>query len=188
MVERKLVVILPRTWVPARPPPGVIRDAARSMLNLEPLIARLLEDVLRAIGSLTLEDLRDLMAPSPTASPRRSPAVPRVPVPSRRAKRRLPRRTVANSPPPSASDKGRATPPAIQEPPAGADITDPERLLATAGPPLPRGESDMRVDGEGEPPSSTVRPVGGSVVPLRTGETLASAPGSGVVIRRTKKA
>lgn len=158
------------------------------MVNLEPLIARLVEDVLRAIGSLTLEELRDLISPSTAASPRKSRAVPSVPVPSRRAKRSLPRRTVTSAPPASVSDQGRAAPGVVPEPPTGADITDPERLLATAPPPLPRGESDVRAAGEDPPPSSTVRAFVASVVPLRPGERLASASGASIVIRRAKKA
>jgi hypothetical protein len=159
------------------------------MLNLEPLIARLVEDVLRAIGSLTLEELRDLIAPSTTALPRKSPTVPHVPVPSRRAKRPLPRRPL-KSPPATVSDPGTAAVRAIPELPAGADITDPDRLLATASPPqqvLPAAEVGVPVS-EDEPPSSTVRPVFVSGVSLRPGERLASPSGASIVIRRAKKA
>ena len=160
------------------------------MLNLEPLIARLVEDVLRAIGSLTLEELRDLLAPSMAASPRKSATVPHVPVRSHRAKRPLPRGRVTKASPASVSDQDRAAPGAIPEPPAGADITDPERLLATARPPqqvLPAAEVGL-LGSEDEPPPSSVRPVVGSVVPLRPGERLASTSGAGIVIRRAKKA
>jgi hypothetical protein len=157
------------------------------MLNLEPLVARLVEDVLRALGSLTLEDLRDLAAPSATPSPRRSAAVPYVPVVRRRAKakRRLARGRARNSPPARVANN-RAAAGAIVDLPAGADITDPERLLATARAPLPDREGGAPADGE-EPPAGAVSPRVGSVVPLRPGERLASASGTSIVIRRAKK-
>jgi hypothetical protein len=143
------------------------------MLNLEPLIARLVDDVLRAIGTLTLEDLRDLAAPSTMAA---------------RAKRPLPRRKVTRSRSKGASDSDGAAPGAVMELPAEGDITEPERLLATARPHVLTDEDRGRADREEEPPSSSVRPVVGFVVSLRPGERLASAPGAGVVIRRAKKA
>jgi hypothetical protein len=157
------------------------------MLNLEPLVARLVEDVLRALGSLTLEDLRELAAPSATPSPRKSAAVPDVPVVRRRAKRRLAPGRVRSSPPARVADQGRAAPGAIVDLPAGADITDPERLLATARPPLLDREGGAPTDGEPSP-AGAVRHGVGSVVPLRPGERLASASGASVVIRRAKKA
>jgi hypothetical protein len=157
------------------------------MLKLEPLVARLVEDVLRALGSLTLEDLRDLVAPSATPSPRKSAAGPHVPVARRRAKRRLALGRVRNSPPARVADQGRAAPGAIVDLPAGADITDPERLLAAARPPLPDREGGAATDGE-EPAAGAVRPGVGSVVPLRAGERLANASGASIVIRRAKKA
>ena len=142
------------------------------MLNLEPLIARLVDDVLHALGTLTLEDLRDLLAPSTIASRTKRPLTPKV----------------TRSRSQSASDKGRAGPRAVMEPSAEADITDPEQLLETARPHMPPGEDHGRADREEPPPSSSVRPVVGSIVSLRPGERLASAPGAGVVIRRAKKA
>jgi hypothetical protein len=160
------------------------------MVNLEPLIVRLIEDVLRAIRGATLEELRDLMAAS-TASPRNSSAVAGVPVSSRRVKPRVPRRTVGDAQLRKVSNRADAAAGGtIRDVPAGADITDPERLLATT--PLPRAQRGS-VPGaltspEQEPPSSTVRPVLGSVVSLRPGESLASASGAGVVIRRARKA
>jgi hypothetical protein len=157
------------------------------MLKLEPLVARLVEDVLRALRSVTLEDLRDLAAPSATPSPRKSAAVPHVPVVHRRAKRRLAVGRVKNSPPARVADQGRAARDAIVDLPAGADITDPERLLATARPPLPDREGGAPSDGE-EPPAGAVSPGVGSVVPLRPGERLANASGASIVIRRAKKA
>jgi hypothetical protein len=77
------------------------------MLKLEPLVARLVEAVLRALGSLTLEDLRDLAAPSATPSLRKSAAVPHVPVVRRRAKQRLALGRVRNSPPARVADQGQ---------------------------------------------------------------------------------
>ncbi|MGO9837423.1 MAG: hypothetical protein ACLP1X_24805 [Polyangiaceae bacterium] len=157
------------------------------MLKLEPLVARLVEDVLRAIGRLTLEDLRDLAAPSAAPSPRKSAAVPRIQVVRRRAERRLALGRVRNWPPAGMADQGSAAPGAIVDRPEGADITDPERLLATARPPMPDRDGGAPTDGE-ESPAGAVRPGVGSVVPLRPGERLASASGASVVIRRAKKA
>jgi hypothetical protein len=158
------------------------------MLKLEPLVARLVEDVLRALRSVTLEDLRDLAAPSATPSPRKSAAVvPHVPVVHRRAKRRLALERVKNSPPARVADQGRAARDSIVDLPAGADITDPERLLATARAPLPDREGGAPTDGE-EPPAGAVSPGVGAVMPLRPGERLANASGASIVIRRAKKA
>jgi hypothetical protein len=164
------------------------------MLNLDPLIARLVEEILRAIRSATLEELRDLTAPSKRTSTSKSSAARRVPVRSRRVKRRLPGRVDTKLRSRSISDRADALPErTIPEPTAEADITDPERLLAMA--PLPRarrasvpGESGARANREEEPPPSNVRPVVRLAVSLRPGERLANIPGAGIVIRRSKKA
>jgi hypothetical protein len=164
------------------------------MLNLEPLITRLVEDLLRAIRGTTLGELRELTAPSNRASTRKSSAARHARGPSRRVKRRLPRKIATDSQSRSVSDRADAVSVgAILGLPTGADITDPERLLETT--PLirpPRApdpcEGGALDDPEEEPPSSTVRPVVGSVVSLRPGESLVSASGAGIVIRRAKKA
>ena len=171
---------------------AVIKDGAR-MLNLEPLVTRLVEDVLRAVRGTTLAELRGLTAPSNRASTRKSSAA-RHAGPSRRVKRRLPRKIATDSQSRSVSDRADAVSVgAIVRLPTGANITDPERLLETtplirtqqAPAPCEGGAAD---DPEEEPPSSTVRPVVGSVVSLRPGESLVSASGAGIVIRRAKKA
>jgi hypothetical protein len=163
------------------------------MLNLDRLTARLVEEILRAIRSATLEELRDLTAPSKRTSSK-SAAARRVPVPSRPVKRRLPGRVDTRLRSRIISEGADALPGrTIPEPTAEADITDPERLLARA--PLSGarrasvpGESGAPAHREEEPPSSTVRPVVRLAVPLRPGERLASMPGASVVIRRSKRA
>jgi len=164
------------------------------MLNLEPLIARLVEDVLGAIRGATLGELRELMAPSNRALTGKSSAARHVPIPSPRVTRRLPGRTVRGSQSRSVSDRADAlSVGAILGLPREADITDPERLLDTTRLPRPqqapaRGEGGVLDGPQEEPPSITVRPVLGSVVSLRPGESLVSASGAGIVIRRVKKA
>jgi hypothetical protein len=151
-------------------------------------------DVLRAIRGITLAELRGLTAPSNRASARESSSARPAPGPSRRVKRRLRRKIATDSQSRRVSDRGDAVSVgAILGLPAGADITDPERLLETT--PLTRpqqapapSEGGAADDPEEEPPSSTVRPVVGSVVSLRPGESLVSASAAGIVIRRAKKA
>ena len=62
-----------------------------------------------------------------------------------------------------------------------ADITEPEELLGATPPSGPVAPYEKR-------PSSTVLPPVGSVLSLRPGETLASAAGASIVIRRAKRA
>lgn len=155
------------------------------MLNLQPLIARLVEDVLRAIRGATLAELRVLA--SPAAKP-----------PARKASRASapPQRRRRQPTVPSGARGGakRSTPAPTTAPPepagGGADITDPEQLLATTWQPQPalaESRSIESLEPVAEPPSSTVRPAVGSVVKLRDGETLARASGAGVIIRRSKR-
>jgi hypothetical protein len=172
----------------------VIRNGPHSMLNLKPLIARLAEDVLLAIRGATFAELRELVAPSDRASTGESPAPLRAPVPGRRVRRRLPGRIVADSQSRDVSD--RADPGsvvAIRDQPAGGDITDPESLLAMTPSPKPQqvpapDEGGVPAGPEEAPPPSSVRLVRESVMSLRPGESLASALGAGIVIRRAKKA
>ena len=162
------------------------------MLNLEALIARLVEDVIRAIRSATLEELRDLNTASTTASPRKSSTTPRFPGSSPQAKRHLPRRAVVDPHPGNASDRTTTSADgAIRGLPSGDDITDPERLLATTPSTWPvqtsvSGEGGVPTGPEEEPPSGTTQPVVDAVVRLRPGERLASVSGASVVIRRAK--
>jgi hypothetical protein len=151
------------------------------MLNLKPLVARLVEDVLQAIRQATLAELHELTAASNRASPRKPSAARRVPIPSGQVKRPSRGRVAAElrsgdvSNPADGASVG-----AIREPTTGADITDPERLLAASSTP-------GQVASEEQPPPLSVRPKVSSVVTLRPGERLASASGAGIVIRRHKK-
>jgi hypothetical protein len=164
------------------------------MLNLESLIARLVEDVLLAIRGATLAELRELVAPSDRGSTGEPPAAFRVAIPGRRVRRRRPGSIVPDSQSRDVSDRADAgSVVATRERPTGGDITDPESLLAIPPPPKPQqvpapDESGVPAGPEEAPPPSSVRLVRESGVSLRPGETLASASGTGIVIRRAKKA
>ena len=150
------------------------------MLNLEPLIANLVNDVLRALRGVTLDELRELVA---IASPPSGRAQA-----SRRGARRAPGRSAR---PWTTAKRGADTPLA----PEGSfvEITDPDRLLAaamTASPreaPEPPGRSPAGPDEE--PPRSTERlTTAAAKVALREGETLARPlGGAGPVVRRVKR-
>ncbi|MGH7295306.1 MAG: hypothetical protein ACRELB_10245, partial [Polyangiaceae bacterium] len=119
------------------------------MLDFEPLVARLVEDVLCAIGRATLSELAELRGPPTRGEPAKfgrkgggRPSKPRRE--AGRAARPSP------TPPPkkrAAPKRRRAAEPlaVLAEPPGPAIITDPERLLAaaptspTAGPPSASG-------------------------------------------------
>jgi hypothetical protein len=160
------------------------------MLDLQPLVDRLVEDVLRAVRGASLDELRELLAPAAPARMRRpSAAVPRAAPARRQARPKRPVRAAAASAPRKAAPAALAPEPAV-EPPAFAEITDPERLLAATV--APRGVTAPQeappTDLEVEPPPSAERPTGGATARLRAGESLARATGAGVVIRRAKRA
>lgn len=164
------------------------------MLNLEPLIARLVEDVLRCIGEATLAELEAvtatrLAAPKPARATRRSP---------RRSARRNPPRAIrpAAAPPPSGD---------VLEPPGFDAITRPEDLLvatahtaaaASVVPPavVPAATAnanetaydDGSADAEEGGPPSSVQPARPSTPTLRDGESVVRATAAGVVIRRAR--
>jgi len=168
------------------------------MLNLEPLIARFVDDVLGAIRRASPEELRralELEPPVRTA-PRRKlqAAAPRQPVkaPAGRARPRprpaaLPARAVSLPAP-------EVTPAATtREPdaPAVGEITDPGALLdaAVAEYGAPRAYEWLLTTEETPQPesASTPSPRRQSEVALRAGESLARSSGNGVVIRRAKR-
>ena len=160
------------------------------MLDLQPLVDRFVEDVLRAVRGASLDELRELLDPGTPARARRPPAaVPRAAPARRQARPQPPVRAAATSSPRKAAPAALAPEPAA-EPPAFAEITDPERLLAATV--APRGATAPLeappTDLEGEPPPSAERPTGGATARLRAGESLARATGAGVVIRRAKRA
>jgi hypothetical protein len=161
------------------------------MLDLQPLIDRLVEDVLRAVRGASLDELRELLAAGRPARVRRPPAaVPRAAPARRQARPQRPVRTAATSAPRKAARTAFAPEPAVPEPPAFAEITDPERLLAATV--APRGATAPLeappTDLEREPPPSAEQPTSGATARLRAGESLARATGAGVVIRRAKRA
>jgi hypothetical protein len=156
------------------------------MLDLQPHVDRFVEDVLRAVRGASLDELRELLAPSTPARVRRPPAaVPRAAPARRQARPQRPVRAAATS-----ARRKAAPEPAVPDPPAFAEITDPERLLAATV--APRGATAPHeappAGLEGEPPPSAERPTGGATARLRAGESLARATGAGVVIRRAKRA
>ena len=166
------------------------------MLNLEALIARLVEDVIRAIRSATLEELRDLNTASTTASPRKSSTTPRFPGSRPAAQRRLARRAVVDPHPGNASDRtttsadgairwsslGRRSHHGPGAPP-GNDAFD----LARANLCCLRRGGGAPTGPEEEPPSGTTQPVvDAASCDCCPGERLASVSGASVVIRRAK--
>jgi hypothetical protein len=169
------------------------------MLNLEPLIARLVEDVLRCIGEATLAELEAvtatrLAAPKPARATRRSP---------RRSARRNPPRAIrpAATPPPSGD---------VLEPPGFDAITRPEDLLVATAPtaaaasvvppavvpaataPAATANANETAYDDGSPdaeeggPPSSVQPARPSTPTLRDGESVVRATAAGVVIRRAR--
>jgi hypothetical protein len=158
------------------------------MLDLQPLVDRFVEDVLRAVRGASLDELREALAQGAPARVGRPPAaVPRAAPARRQARPKRPVRAAATSATRKAAPAALAPDP---EPPGFAEITDPERLLAATV--APRGATAPLeappADLEGEPPPSAERPTGGATARLRAGESLARATGAGVVIRRAKRA
>jgi len=164
------------------------------MLNLQPLVARFVDDVLRALRGASLDDLRDLLAPerdAPLRPPQRRVSVVRREPTRRSARPRPAKRKAATAPSsePTAPVVDVAEP--APEPPVVAEITDPEGLLAGA-PTLERAPTPAhgapQAAAEPEPPPSAARPTVSPTAALREGESLARAAGVGLVIRRAKRA
>jgi hypothetical protein len=165
------------------------------MLNLEPLIARLVDDVLRAIRTATLAELRAVLASSELDLERK----PRLAAPSRVAPPPEVKRVPASRRKPPPAPAALAAPRSHPEPEPHSEITDPERLLAppSAPPPservetAPQDEPVVAAPEEAPPespaPAAVVHAVGHAPARLRVGESLANTTGTGVVIRRAKK-
>ncbi len=134
------------------------------MLDLQPLVARFVEDVLSAIRSASLDELRELLTPGDEPEPVARPHARRA-KPSKPAVKKVP----------------------VEEPAMVAEITDPELLLGAVG----RGEQAPSAvpppDDVGEPPRSTERLTVNRTAALREGETLARSDGAATVIRRAKR-
>jgi hypothetical protein len=157
------------------------------MLDLRPLTARLVDDLLRLIRGASVEELRELLGPAVVGPPPRRRR-PRRSKPKPAPKRAAPSKRRSATPRPRAA----AAPAPAPEPPAHAEITDPERLLA-AGEVAATTRASVRpraapvATEEPSPPSGERRAAGPNVA-LRQGESLAHASERGVVIRRRKRA
>jgi hypothetical protein len=169
------------------------------MLKLQPLIARLVDDVLRLVREAAMDDLRRLVVSDAERS-LESPPVKRTSGSTSGAtsgaRRDVPtRRRGALHEPAQRSHqvaKNAAENPDRAPPPAVAEITDPEALLAGAAPkPAPplALEYTRVSESESDGPASAVRPLPlVSPVRLMGNETLARVSSSGVVIRRARRA
>ena len=152
------------------------------MLNLQPLIARFVDDILRLIREAAAEDLRSLVA----RDARRS----RQPHPVKHSAAIRHRRIVDD---PGQRSRGLTAAADLSPPPTVAEITDPEALLAGTAPEPAGARADARAEGrlesESHGPASTVRPMqGDSPVRLMGNETLARVSNAGIVIRRARRA
>jgi hypothetical protein len=138
------------------------------VLDLHPLITRLVSEIVELLRHATVEELSELRSSAkPLATPRRP-----------RARRTRPAlRSVANT--------VRATAP---EPVASAEITDPESLLAAVAPEAPTAADASLTAGDEAPPPSSEQPSVRRIVVLRPGETVAHASERGGVVIRRKRA
>lgn len=165
--------------------PRVLSQQAR-MRDLQPLINRLVDDVLRLLRGASEAELRELMESADAGPP-----------PRRRAARRSkPKATPKQAVLPARRRPGRRTrtvavPTPAPEEPLHAEITDPERLLAAAAPaaiPAHPDVASVAAEEPSSPPNGERRAVDAGIV-LRSGESLARASAhGGVVIRRSKRA
>ncbi len=156
------------------------------MLDLRPLVARLVDDLLLLIRRVRIEELHELRGNGAAdPPPRRRRARRRRPQPPAKPAKRPKRRRV--QPRPHVATRPMRAP----EPPPHAEITDPERLLAAAAAQAPE-ESRPRPAAPSAPepsPPSGERRGAGNHVALRRGESVARASDrGGVVIRRSKRA
>jgi hypothetical protein len=168
---------------------------AHSVLNLQPLVARFVDDVLRAVRKATLPELEALLKADRGAS--LAQAV-RPAIHARRQRQRRKRSSpVRISQPHPKRIREHVTPAGAGSVPLELDaITDPENLLVASVAPrtlkavpasaaaIPNEQSTGTVQA---PPPSSERRTGNSGPALRPGETLARASGAGVVIRRVRR-
>jgi hypothetical protein len=165
--------------------PGVIASAPSYMLNIQPLITRLVDDILRAVRTATIEELRASLsagaADAPTPARGKAVAPHRTPRPRRALGARPQHQPDAHESAAERLDR--------PEPPAAGEITDPERLLSavTAVNAAVAPNEPALPDPQGEPPASAARPTERPQTALRAGESLARASGAGLVIRRAKR-
>jgi hypothetical protein len=158
------------------------------MRILQPLIARLVDDVLRLIREAAMEDLKNLVVSDGRRSPEPRP-VERTSGTRRAASVSIRRPALQESPKQSLEAAKTLD---LAPLPTVAEITDPEALLAGAVPapvPPPVFGPARVTEAEGDGPPSAVRPLPiVSPVRLMGNETLARVSGSGVVIRRGRRA
>lgn len=173
----------------------MLKNPFRLMLNLEPLVARFVDELLRTLRRASIDELCDALKttePSAPAAPTH-PSVRSVeqqqPVhstPAPRAERRRPvRRKVVVVPAAPSSH------PASHEPHAVGEITEPERLLAVALESLPAAPAptqDVEDPPADAPPESGERTTASHPPRLRHGEAAVAVKGSTFVIRRAKRA
>ena len=154
------------------------------MLDLEPLIADFVDDLLATLRQATVDELHELLGNGTPPAHARSVAKPRR---ATRARPAVQTRTRS----PSTTKRRRASKASAPRADRSvvAEITDPEWLLAVAVPsppplPLVRAPATM----EEEPRPSGDRPATAAHGSLREGERLARPSGAaGVVIRRAKR-
>jgi hypothetical protein len=152
------------------------------MLDLQPLIGRLVDDLLRVIRGASVEELYELFG-TPEGDPGR-PRRGRTKSPSKHAARPV---------------SGRASRPAravaarspAGEPPLHSEITDPESLLAASALEAPRESVRPHPapapDEEPSPPRDE-RHAARANVALRHGESVARASDHGGIVIRRKRA
>jgi hypothetical protein len=161
------------------------------MLDLEPLIAGLVEDILRAIRHASVDELRQLREVQDGAQSRSARAGTPRSGPRERGRRAAPRRTQSTQN--ARSKRISALPQHAPEPAPMTEITDPEQLLGastTREASRPASVPPVPVQAEAELPASGTLPAttNGRTLRLREGESLARSAGDGIVIRRSRSA
>jgi len=154
------------------------------MPNLEPLVARFVDALLRAIRRATLDELCEALeeetpgAPRPRARAQAPAAAPHVDRPRPPRSRNAAARGIAPKPPPPS------------ELPTIGEITEPEKLLAVVANhwPSPAGPDEIEEPQSEAAPASGERVVAGLPPRLRQGEAAVAVRGSTFVIRRAKRA
>jgi len=138
------------------------------MLKLEPIIARFVDDVLEAVRTASLDEVREALAPegTPPRAPLRIVAIPGLTPPAARS-RRGPRGGRGRGKPgvAGAAERLPASVPSHDAPAVG-DITDPAALLEAAvaayGAPAAYEWLLSAPADDDEAPKSTVRPIDGA--------------------------
>jgi hypothetical protein len=166
------------------------------MLNLQPLIARLVDDILCAVAELTLAELETLTEGEGGATAVRTSPPRHRPVAGPRGARSAQTSVHTRLRSPARARQSPATESTSPEPIRDGDITDPEQLLMPTPSPAATEQTFVRtgqaepgphMEPEEEAPASRVQHVSHHRTPLRAGESVARASAAGVVIRRAKR-